>query len=54
MFLLARAGKYGIIQMADKFAKQREFEAWLTEVKKAPAAVNGAQWVVGSPPPPPR
>lgn len=40
------AGKYGIIQMADKYAKQREFEAWLAEVKKAPGAANGAQWEV--------
>jgi len=32
--------------MADKYAKQREFEAWLAEVKKAPGVANGAQWEV--------
>jgi hypothetical protein len=26
--------------------QQREFEAWVTEVKKAPAVVGGAQWEV--------
>jgi len=32
--------------MSDKYQKQREFEAWLAEVKKAPSAVNGAPWEV--------
>ena len=39
-------GKYGIIQQADRYRKQREFEAWVSEVKHAPAVVGGAQWEV--------
>ena len=39
-------GKYGIIQQADRYKKQREFEAWVTEVKHAPSVVGGAQWEV--------
>jgi len=39
-------GKYGIIQQADRYRKAREFEAWLTEVKRAPSVVGGAQWEI--------